>query len=102
MSLMDAMLLDPADLDVWVAVRNDGVIGSGTVSNRDPAAGSACLAERRMIEIIRGGKPVTPFMAVGDRIRIEADVAGTSPFGAIDQCVVGAAHPGAQPSGAQP
>jgi hypothetical protein len=29
-------------------------------------------------------------MAVGDRIVIEADVAGVSPFGAIDQRVVAA------------
>lgn len=66
------------------------ILGSGTVSNADPGRGVSCLAERRMIEIIQGGKPVTPFMAVGDRIRIEADVAGASPFGAIDQRVVGA------------
>jgi fumarylacetoacetate (FAA) hydrolase len=43
-----------------------------------------------MIEIIQSGRPSTPFMAVGDRIRIEADVAGRSPFGAIDQRVVAA------------
>ncbi|HEU4728812.1 MAG TPA: fumarylacetoacetate hydrolase family protein [Kofleriaceae bacterium] len=66
------------------------ILGSGTVSNADRGRGVSCLAERRMIEIIETGKPVTPFMAVGDRIRIEADVAGTSPFGAIDQLVVAA------------
>jgi fumarylacetoacetate (FAA) hydrolase len=67
------------------------ILGSGTVSNADPSRGVSCLAERRMIEIISGGKPVTPFMAVGDRIQIEADIAGANPFGAIDQRVVGAA-----------
>jgi fumarylacetoacetate (FAA) hydrolase len=67
------------------------ILGSGTVSNADRARGISCLAERRMIEIIEGGKPVTPFMAVGDRIEIEAfDAAGASPFGKIDQRVVGA------------
>jgi fumarylacetoacetate (FAA) hydrolase len=66
------------------------ILGSGTVSNADPARGVSCLAERRMIEIIASGKPSTPFMAVGDRIHIEADVAGQSPFGAIDQRVVAA------------
>jgi fumarylacetoacetate (FAA) hydrolase len=66
------------------------ILGSGTVSNADRARGVSCLAERRMIEIIDSGAAVTPFMAVGDRIRIEADVAGTSPFGAIDQRVVAA------------
>ena len=70
------------------------IVGSGTVSNADPRRGVSCLAERRMIEIIETGKPATPFMSVGDRIRIEAEVAGTSPFGAIDQRVVAA---GAQP-----
>jgi fumarylacetoacetate (FAA) hydrolase len=44
-----------------------------------------------MIEIIEGGRPVTPFMAVGDRIEIEAfDPQGASPFGKIDQRVVAA------------
>jgi fumarylacetoacetate (FAA) hydrolase len=44
-----------------------------------------------MIETIEGGKPVTPFMSVGDRIEIEAfDAKGTSPFGKIDQRVVAA------------
>ena len=64
------------------------ILGSGTVSNADRSRGVSCLAERRMIEIIETGKPATPFMAVGDRIRIEAEVAGGSPFGAIDQGVV--------------
>ena len=65
------------------------IIGSGTVSNRDPAAGSACLAERRMIETIEGGAPKTPFLKFGDRVRIEMKGAdGHSIFGAIDQKVV--------------
>ena len=42
-----------------------------------------------MRETIDNGKPVTPFMAFGDRIRIEMfDRAGQSIFGAIDQKVV--------------
>lgn len=65
------------------------IIGSGTVSNRDPAAGSACLAERRMIETIESGAPKTPFLKFGDRVRIEMkDAEGRSIFGAIDQTVV--------------
>jgi 2-keto-4-pentenoate hydratase/2-oxohepta-3-ene-1,7-dioic acid hydratase in catechol pathway len=43
-----------------------------------------------MIEIIDSGTPVTPFMVAGDRIRIEAEVVGDNPFGAIDQRVVAA------------
>ena len=73
------------------------IVGSGTVSNADPSRGVSCLAERRMIEIIDSGKPATPFLAVGDRIRIEADLAGDNPFGAIDQRVVAAGSTGAHP-----
>lgn len=65
------------------------VIGSGTVSNASRAAGSACISERRVIEIIDTGKAATPFMRFGDRVRMEAmDPAGVAPFGAIDQRVV--------------
>lgn len=62
------------------------IVGSGTVSNKDGAAGSACLAERRTLETIEGGKPTTPFMKFGDRVRIEMlDAQGETIFGAIDQ-----------------
>jgi fumarylacetoacetate (FAA) hydrolase len=47
------------------------IIGSGTVSNEDPKAGSSCLAEKRMIETIETGKPITPFMKDGDTVKIE-------------------------------
>jgi len=62
------------------------IVGSGTVSNSDRSAGSACIAERRSLETIERGKPVTPFMRFGDRVRIEMrDADGASIFGAIDQ-----------------
>jgi fumarylacetoacetate (FAA) hydrolase len=65
------------------------IVGSGTVSNKDPARGVSCLAERRMIETIEQGKPSTPFMKIGDTIEIEAfDPQGKSPFGAIAQKVI--------------
>ena len=65
------------------------IVGSGTISNRDRARGSACLAEVRTIETIEQGEPKTPFLRFGDRIRIEARSAdGRSPFGAIEQEVV--------------
>ncbi|MFZ1814577.1 MAG: fumarylacetoacetate hydrolase family protein [Rhizobiaceae bacterium] len=76
------------------------IIGSGTVSNRDPdglpgkpvaqgGKGYSCIAEIRMIETIEGGKPSTSFMAFGDTVRIEMkDKAGHSIFGAIEQEVV--------------
>lgn len=62
------------------------VIGSGTISNLDRSRGSACIAEKRMLETLSGGKPVTPFLRFGDRVRIEMrDGDGNSIFGAIDQ-----------------
>jgi fumarylacetoacetate (FAA) hydrolase len=65
------------------------IIGSGTVSNDVPGVGSACISERRIIEIIKSGAPTTAFMAFGDRIFMEARTAtGDAPFGAIDQRVV--------------
>jgi len=74
------------------------IVGSGTVSNREdggpgqPAAeggvGYSCIAEQRTVETLTGGKPVTPFLRFGDRVRIEMrDDAGRSLFGAIDQVV---------------
>jgi fumarylacetoacetate (FAA) hydrolase len=62
------------------------IIGSGTVSNKDRSKGSCCLAEKRMLETIETGKPSTPFMKFGDRIRIDMlNAAGHSIFGAIEQ-----------------
>ncbi|QKE62773.1 fumarylacetoacetate hydrolase family protein [Aquipseudomonas campi] len=64
------------------------IIGSGTVSNYDRSAGSSCLAEKRMLEIVESGEAKTPFLKFGDRVRIEMfDAAGHSIFGAIDQAV---------------
>ena len=65
------------------------IIGSGTVSNRAPDTGSCCLAEVRTIETIDHGKPATPFLNFGERVRIDMhDDHGASIFGAIDQMVV--------------
>ncbi len=73
------------------------IIGSGTVSNKDqdggpgkPIAqggvGYSCLAEQRTVETILHGEARTPFMRIGDTIRIEMkDKAGHSIFGAIEQ-----------------
>ena len=75
------------------------VIGSGTVSNKqgtehgstveEGGVGYSCIAEIRMIETIRDGKPITQFMQFGDTIRMEVlDEQGQSLFGAIDQQVI--------------
>ena len=74
------------------------IVGSGTVSNReaggpgrparDGGVGYSCIAEQRTVETITGGKPQTPFLRFGDRVRIEMhDAAHRSVFGAIDQVV---------------
>ena len=70
------------------ALAAGSIVGSGTVSNKSGDVGSACLAEKRTLETIQSGKPTTPFMKFGDRIRIEMfDPDGKSIFGAIDQVV---------------
>ena len=73
------------------------IIGSGTVSNRGPdggpgksmaegGVGYSCLAELRTVETLALGAPRTPFLKVGDRVRIEMrDARRHSIFGAIEQ-----------------
>ena len=64
------------------------IVGSGTIANQDVSLGASCLAEKRVLEIIAGGKAVTSFMRFGDTIRIEMqDRSGDSIFGAIEQVV---------------
>ena len=70
------------------------IVGSGTVANEDTALGASCFAERRTVETLRDGKPSTPFMAFGDRLRIEMlDAEGNSVFGAIEQVIEQQARP---------
>jgi len=62
------------------------IVGSGTIANKDEGKGASCLAERRTLETLKGGKPVTPFLKFGDTVRIEMfDRTGASVFGAIEQ-----------------
>jgi fumarylacetoacetate (FAA) hydrolase len=68
------------------------ILGSGTVSNADPARGVSCLAERRTREILESPdrKARTPFLAAGDVVEIDMrDAGGRSLFGRIVQRVVG-------------
>jgi len=66
------------------------IVGSGTVSNVARSAGSACIAERRVIEKIDLGEIRTGFMRFGDRVRMQARFTDgrDGPFGVIDQRVV--------------
>jgi len=64
------------------------IVGSGTIANQDESKGSSCLAEKRVLEVIKSGKAVTPFMKFGDRVRIEMlGNDGATIFGAIEQTV---------------
>jgi fumarylacetoacetate (FAA) hydrolase len=63
------------------------LVGTGTFSNEDKNRGFACLTEKRFQEILDSGKPATPWLKVGDRVRIEMFVDGGSVFGPIDQTV---------------
>lgn len=61
------------------------LLGSGTVSNDDPARGVSCLVERRAREQIELGAPRTPFLEPGDRVEIEMlDGNGWNVFGTLD------------------
>jgi fumarylacetoacetate (FAA) hydrolase len=67
-------------------LRAGTIIGSGTVSNQARTAGSACIAERRAIEVIDKGAATTPFLKFGERVKIEMlNERNESIFGAIDQ-----------------
>ena len=78
------------------------IIGSGTVSNwgsdggpgkpvAEGGVGYSCLAEVRTVETINTGEATTPFLKVGDTIRIWAEDDRHHPiFGAIEQMVIAA------------
>ena len=80
-------------------LRAGSIIGSGTVSNRDKNGGPglpineggkgyACIAELRMVETIKYGKPKTKFLKFGDKVSIEVlDKSNQSVFGKIEQIV---------------
>ena len=100
------MTFDFATLVAHLAkTRNLGagsIIGSGTVSNRDPDGGPgkpvdrggrgySCLAEVRTVETILDGQADTPFLKRGDTVRIWMDDERGHPiFGVIEQEVVAA------------
>jgi len=64
------------------------ILGSGTVSNADPARGVTCLAELRARELIATGNATTPFLRAGDQVEIAMyDDAGKSVFGTIAERV---------------
>ena len=76
------------------------IVGSGTVSNRDPdgspgrpvalgGRGYSCIAEQRTVETLANGEASTPFLKWGDTVRIDMrDAHNHSIFGAIESEVV--------------
>ena len=87
-------------------VRAGSIVGSGTVSNKgvevdgrmDWPKGYSCIAEKRAIETIQDGAPLTAYMQYGDSIRIEMKGRdGQSVFGAIDQRIAAPAPPPGRP-----
>ena len=71
------------------------VLGSGTVANFNAdEVGSGCIAERVALDTVKPGTSPTPYLAFGERVRLEAfDEAGRSVFGSIDQWVAPRAVP---------
>jgi fumarylacetoacetate (FAA) hydrolase len=69
-------------------LRPGSIIGSGTVSNKNPQTGYSCIAEARARELASDGKALSEYMRAGDRVHIEVlNSEGQSIFGALDQIV---------------
>lgn len=63
------------------------VIGSGTVANHDAEqVGSGCIAERRALDTI-AGRPATPYLRDGERVRLTLVQDDSAPIGTLDQLV---------------
>lgn len=71
------------------AIKAGTVIGSGTVSNANPAKGQACISELRAKEMIKYGAPRTAFLQSGERVSMRTlNAAGDNLFGDIQQHVL--------------
>ncbi len=66
------------------------ILGSGTVSNKGwKEVGSACLAERRALDILEHGEVKTDFLKFGETLQFDVkDENGQSVFGVIDHKMV--------------
>jgi hypothetical protein len=83
MSLLSALLTDPAPFGVWVASRTDNVLGTGTA--RDPLNGSTRRGPTLPITLAQTGREAqatvhgASLFAEGDLVTIEG-VTGDEPF----------------------
>jgi fumarylacetoacetate (FAA) hydrolase len=64
------------------------VLGTGTVSNRDPGAGAGCIAEVRIRETLDHGCATTPFLTAGDKLTIDLRLCDTSVAGPLRHRIV--------------
>jgi fumarylacetoacetate (FAA) hydrolase len=64
------------------------VLGTGTVSNRDPEVGTACIIEQRIRETLDQGFPTTRFLKPGDELVIDLRVGDGSVAGALHHAIV--------------
>jgi fumarylacetoacetate (FAA) hydrolase len=64
------------------------VLGTGTVSNRDPEVGAACIIEQRIRETLAEGFPMTRFLRPGDDLVIDLRVDDSSVAGALHHTIV--------------
>lgn len=64
------------------------VLGTGTVSNRNPHVGTACLIEQRIRETLAEGFPTTRFLRPGDDLLIDLRVDDDSVAGALHHTIV--------------
>jgi fumarylacetoacetate (FAA) hydrolase len=64
------------------------VLGTGTVSNRDPEVGTACIIEQRIRETLAEGFPTTRFLRPGDELVIDLRVGDSSVTGALHHTIV--------------
>ena len=64
------------------------VLGTGTVSNRDPGVGTACIIEQRIRETLAEGFPTTRFLRPGDELVIDLRVGDDSVAGALHHAIV--------------
>jgi fumarylacetoacetate (FAA) hydrolase len=64
------------------------VLGTGTVSNRDPQVGAACIAEKRIRETLAQGVPETRFLRPGDELVIDLRMGDHSLAGALHHTIV--------------
>lgn len=63
------------------------VVATGTVSNRDPEVGSACLGELQLREALAEGSATTPYLRPGDELTIDLRTGNGSVAGPLHHLI---------------